>query len=177
MASSLYKRTALGEDKDLTIPTSSPRYKLGEIIQLVDSEAANPEVIAEFIYIKNVQEININRSSVIVETIEVEAEVSLSEAGSAQTAPIALVAIPQITIPSEFYGFAQIKGNAIAVTNGNPSAISIGDPLHVGFGLADVLQGGSIASQTVALALEALASGTNTEFPVLMLGNLVAISA
>ncbi len=175
--SQVYYRTALGDINDLFLPTSSPQYKLGEIVQVIDKDGANPNVISEFIYIRNTQTKVINSANIINETINVDGEIILIDPGSSQTAPIALVAIPQITIPVNSYGFAQIKGNAIArVTVG--VAITLGAPLHLSVGTSNRLLGSvsAEASETVALALAALPSGTDLEFPVLMLGNLVAIS-
>ena len=177
MGQLVYKRIALGDDNDLIIPTSFPQYKLGEIIQLIDKEVANPEVIAEFIYIKNIEDFDNHEVAIIGKTTEIDDEISLTEPLGAQTLPIALVGIPQIVIGSDVYGFVQIKGNALAIVTGNPSPISIGDPLHLGFGILDQLQGGGNLSHTVAFALADLASGVNLDFPILMLGDKVAIPA
>lgn len=171
----LYKRRALGDITELTIPTTTPEYKLGEIIPLINNENLNPEVISEFMYIKHTSTIDIQRPIVIGYTTDIDAEVIAIDPAN-QSAPIEIVAIPQITIPNGSYGFTQIKGNALCAVIATGGDINIGDTLHLEAG-SEQLSPFGLPKDTVALALAFLASGQNViDFPVLMLGNKVAIT-
>ena len=86
------------------------------------------------------------------------------------------MAISQITIPQGSYGFSQIKGNALASVEANFQDINIGDTLHLALGRGELLNLGN-DKETVAFALAFLADGNSAlNFPILMLGNKVAIA-
>ena len=175
MGQSVYNLTALGDITDLTIPTTTPKYKLGKIITLIDSESANPEVAKQFIYLKHISTINIHRPIVIGYTIATDGEV-IAKSPTTEPSPIEIVAISQVTILSSFYGFSQIKGNALVNVSAPLIAISIGDPLNLANGGTRLVNTGT-DKDTVALALASVSmGGTATDFPILMLGNKVAIA-
>ena len=104
------ERYALGNELDLTVPTSTQGYPLGMIYECEDSST---KTIKKFMYIYGGGGLTayvpyaISFASTSAQEITAITPASFASPGS-------LICIPQVAFTSGYYGFVQIQGNCTA---------------------------------------------------------------
>jgi len=136
MSNTLYARTTLGNIADLTTPSSTQKYVLGEQVLAYDSDN---KVIAKYEYVKSHGTLGINIPYVIVASSTAGSEV-ITAAPFTLAAPGLRVCVPQVAFTSGYYGFVLIQGIGDAIMTAETYAV--GDHLQVlNAGVAMVVDG------------------------------------
>ena len=113
MVKKVYNRSALGTLNDLTATDTSPRYKLGEIVEVIDLDSSTDNstknnIISKYIYIKA------NVALTQYQPYQLDYSQTLNAEYITQT-PLTLnllatIIVPQIAIALDEYGWALLKG-------------------------------------------------------------------
>lgn len=108
MSIGLYTRFSLGNETDLTTPTSTQQYALGAIITVQDSTKTR---IKRYMYIKASGALTQYQAYVINYSATSGAEVIAVAPTDAFLAPGEMLAVPQIAFTDTYYGFVLIEGD------------------------------------------------------------------
>ena len=174
----VYGLTALGNINDLITPTETPEYRLGDIVVIEEKESIRPNVLAEYIYVRNIlSSITVFAPYVILPTAIIEEEVIFGQAAPAfvTTFPIIQIGVPQVDFAEDFYGFVKIKGVATVILNGASPNIDIGNALELEEPNLALTLNSTDEAASCGLALEAV-TFNGTEALVLLNGNKVSLT-
>lgn len=159
-------RTALGNQSDLTTPTSTQVYRLGTIIETIDEDA---KCINKYIYVKSHGTLT-QYQPYVVNNSGTDGSEWITAAPSTLASASVLVCVPQVAFTSGYYGFVQIEGESTAKVSAAATAgneISVYNA-HTSFttttGARDVNTCGYVITATTAAAsTSVLLSGFRVE--------------
>lgn len=180
MGKKLFVPVALGNEADIIRITSTPLYKLGQRINVIDDKARNKETIQEYIYVfASINIIQFQPYTVITRQ-NINEECRLTTPPGALNFASNRVAVPQqtplnellptVAIPAGFYGFAQLKGNGTVLVDTTYSANTF---LRLAVNGTNLITTGS----TPAIVAQVTDDSTATQAEVLFFGNLVTLTA
>ena len=133
--SGIFTRTALGSSHDLVTPTATANYKLGQVVVIEENDTVRPNILAEYIYVRNLQTLAQPFVATILEITDfIGEEYVAGQPGTSLQSTVAnrVVCVSQIEIPFNFYAFVKIKGIARCLLNGFTSGlISVGSHLKI----------------------------------------------
>ena len=110
MGRQLYLRQGLGTITDITHPTITPLYKLGEIIPIEEDDGT----LSDYIYIKAVTALTQFQPYVLDYSVVVNSTYT-NKSPVTQLEPIEKVIIPQDAFLIDQFGFVLLKGNGKAL--------------------------------------------------------------
>jgi len=125
MSKAIGYRDGLGNEADLTTPTSTQVYPLGYRTTIYDSAT---KMEKEFIYVKSHAGLTQYQPYVLNWTGTAGSEVKTA-APATTAAPGQMVCVPQVAFTSGYYGFVQIKGDCTCLLANETKAV--GDYLQV----------------------------------------------
>jgi hypothetical protein len=118
----ILKRWALGNELDLTTPTSTQQYQLGEVITTWDD---SQKCQKKFMYVKSHEAFVLGRAYTITYSSTAGAEVTTVKAATSSVLIIPCVAVCSCT--SGYYCFVQIEGIVKALSESGSETVG-----HVG---------------------------------------------
>ena len=162
-------RYGLGNEADLTTPTTTQQYPLGAIVELEDSAT---KTVKRYIYVYASVQCTIYLPYAIAWT-SVSGQEVIGKAVSTMATPGSLVGVPPATIAATYYGFIQIYGDATAY-----GSFTSTYGLQVKNNSAAAFQNGSsttlVTVDTIAIAK---ATASTTTVAIFLLGRPATISA
>ena len=167
-------RDGLGNEADLTTPTSTQNYPLGLPVSIYDSATKMDKV---FIYVKAHAGLTVYVPYVLNWTGTAGSEVKTA-APATTAAPGQMVCVPQVAFTSGYYGFVQVKGDCTCALANETKAV--GDYLQLlNTGATLVVDGTS--SSTVLLANSCAVSKSATtaaaNYSIILLGKWAVTAA
>lgn len=132
----------LGNIGDLTTPTSTRVYTLGDVFRFMDTDTKS---VKEFMYVKSHAALTQYQPYVINQSATAGSEFITAVPFTLASAQV-LVGVPQVAFTSGYYGFVQIKGKASELTS---EAIDAGTFVEVKTTGAGVLIATTTANPTI----------------------------
>jgi hypothetical protein len=160
----------LGNEADLTTPTSTQKYALGSVISIIDPTV---KAVKKYMYVYAPSQCTIKVPYMITWTGTTGQEVEAVTVATLAT-PGMIVGVPPATITATYYGFIQIEGLCsangtftdtyfVTVLNSGPTVFADDD------GSQPVLTDSSMGI--------AVGAGTGTDGTVLLLGRPATVRA
>jgi hypothetical protein len=143
MSNTIQTRFSLGNQSELTTPTSTREYPIGHIVELYDD--VNDVSIAKYIYIYSHGALTQYQPYVLAIGSTAGQEVQTA-APFTLAAPGLIVCVPQVAFTANYYGFVLIQGDGKVLMTAETYAV--GDHLQVLNGGTALVVDGSTGSTT-----------------------------
>ena len=169
------------DEVDLVTPTTTQKYKLGEVIEVVEKAATSSETasyaVKKYMYVKSHTTLTAFQPYIIAFSSTAGSEV-ITAAPLTLTAPGSLICVPQVAFTSGYYGFVQIQGDCSVLMTAETYAV--GDYLQVlTAGTATVVDGstGSTVVTTASMGICKTAGTTAVARSAYLLGAKAVVAS
>lgn len=161
MSEKINLRSALGNQSDLTIPTSAQAYTLGIIVETIDEDT---KAVHKYIYVKSHGALT-QYQPYVVNNSGVAGSQWITAAPTALASASVLICVPQVAFTSGYYGFVQVEGQSTALVGAAAAAgdeaalIDAATSLVTSTGARDVNTCGYVITATTAATSTAVMLG------------------